>query len=107
MLIVMSKKYGKVSDEMKRRLTCVIWDYTDELGIPRQFFLDSKTIQGAIARISGKVANLSESVVLDKTLIDMKKTHKEMETAMKGMGEVDRKLRKVKKSRSKKGGDET
>ncbi|MGD9381710.1 MAG: hypothetical protein PVI03_04625 [Candidatus Thorarchaeota archaeon] len=101
MMIVLPKKHMEVSDEMRRRLYCAIWDYSDELGIPHVFFLDSQTIQNAMDNIATRVAELSLSVRLDKNLIEMKKESKKFKTEMESMGKVERRLRKSKKSKKK------
>ena len=96
MMIVLSKKHTEVSEEMKRRLICAIWDYAEENGISYRFIMDSQAIQESIERISSRVATLSESVVIDKDLIRMRKESDDFKTAMENMSEVDRKLIKPK-----------
>jgi hypothetical protein len=103
MMIAHSEKYSEVYREMERRLICAIWEYGEENGIEHRFMLDSKSIHNSIATIASRVAQLSESVVINKDLIRMQKESKKFETAMKNMSKVDRKLRKSTKRWSKKG----
>ena len=113
MMIVRSKKYTENRQEMEGILHSKILRFASKMGIPPYFVMDSKIIQDSIASISSRVADLSESVVIDKHQIKMEKESEEfkkdieqdeIKTAMESMAKVDRKLRKPEKTHTHKSG---
>lgn len=65
-VIALSKKHTKVSNDTKNRLINEVWSCAEENGMDWGFIMDSKTIQDSIDAISQRVATLSETVKLSK-----------------------------------------